>query len=31
VAILGSKHRCENVFDLDSYEYDVMYECDVVN
>jgi hypothetical protein len=31
LAILGSKRRCDNVFDLDSYEYDAMYECDVVN
>jgi hypothetical protein len=29
-AILGSKRRCENVFDLDLYGYDVVYRCDVV-
>jgi hypothetical protein len=33
-AILGSKHRCQNVFDLNLYGYiwcDVLYECDVMN
>jgi hypothetical protein len=32
--ILGSKHQCENVFDLNLYGYiwcDVVYGCDVVN
>jgi hypothetical protein len=34
VEILGSKHRCENVFDLNLYGYiwcDVVYVRDVVN
>jgi hypothetical protein len=29
--ILGSKRRCENVFDLDLYGCDVVYGCDVTN